>query len=302
MMPGDVVAFLSLRLADLWESPSGREVRKRRFSTPAQTKELEQTLGLTPPEIERLTLVVVGPEPDSLVAMVTPTRAVPPNLLEMRLLEGAVQKEIKGNKYMAGRGRAFGSPHPFLNVFGSQKGFEDLLRRDPHPADQQAWKEMLKCAREKPNLLAGSASGEQVLRALDRILKGRHGQRLRALAALRDMQFATVTGRLGPQSDLELRVRFADEESARKGLGAVQAGLALFKDTLPDIQKALQKIAGAERGRSYCQSLEAALNKAVVAQKGKEVTLSVRLKTDWVKIVPDLMDALPKNPKPQRER
>jgi hypothetical protein len=303
LVPEDALAVLSLRLADFWKSESGREIQKNRYSQVGQIRELEYNLGRAPEDIERLTLVLLGPEPDSLLAMVTPAISLDPDKVSGNLLLGGDFRNLKGQMYLVGQGRgrrrALHIIHPRLYCFGSENAVREYLRRAPQTEAKNRWSGVGPGNDKKLHLLARSASGAEIFRALDPFLKGTQGQHLQSLIPLRNLRMAHLKARLGSESTLEITLTFAGDDKAEAGLRATRAALDLAKETLPDLNKALQPVAGAERARAYCQSLETGLTGAAVTRKGKVVTLSVRLKTDWAKIVSDAMDGLNKTTEPK---
>src|SRR5260221_6780956 len=96
----DHPAFISVRLADLWNGPLGKEVRKLAGKDLDNVvKEIEKEIGTAPADIERLTLVMTEIPIRDQVMVVRTVKPIDREKLVAAIVPGAKEEKAKGQTY-----------------------------------------------------------------------------------------------------------------------------------------------------------------------------------------------------------
>ena len=100
LVPRDAYGFASVRLADLWQSAAGAELRKTLTAQrPDLLKSVEKALGITLADIERGTIVGKGPKLDSVGILASTKPLDRAKVLATFFLEKAEEKKVQGGSY-----------------------------------------------------------------------------------------------------------------------------------------------------------------------------------------------------------
>jgi hypothetical protein len=100
LVPRDAYGFASVRLADLWQSAAGAELRKTLTAQrPDVLKSVEKALGITLADIERGTIVGKGPKLGSVGILAATKPLDRASILATFGAEGFEEKKIQGGRY-----------------------------------------------------------------------------------------------------------------------------------------------------------------------------------------------------------
>jgi hypothetical protein len=245
-VPRDATGFVSIRVAELWNSPFMKEARGRLAKRPPEfLEDLKEQTGLSPEGIERVTIVFLTVDhPTELVVVST---REPYDREKIRRSLSNAREDSLGDRvyYVGGGGRSalhlldertfLYGPTQAVKKFLSQGGGEK-------PTDLES---SLLAATRKPLVVA--VNGVKVGRELPRLSSAAPW-----VAPLLQARSATLTCSLGEAIDGEAVLRFADEDRARAGEKAVRAalpegrrGLKALQDSLPQKERtALANVLG----------------------------------------------------------
>lgn len=281
LVPKDALAFVHMRVADLWTSPTlqfvQRQLDPKLFE--AASLHLEKRFGLTLAEIDRITLVVLAqqppqwPEPYFIVQTLKPINRE--RLLSV-LLPGALQDSALGMHYLQDRpGPAVRFLSDRLMVIGSQEGIRlhsaKLVRAEGPLAVA------VKEAADKHHLVAGLHLSSDTSARLRGLFLGEQPNRKpdlmsTALGWLFDVQHGMVVMDLGYTTTCRTEFVFGGEWQAKRAFRTshgvivmLQALAAMGQLQMRQSQHMVQMLS------AYEQSLDS----AVVEVQGTTVRTSV---------------------------
>jgi hypothetical protein len=283
LVPPDAQAFVSVRLAELWKTPSVRQALDRALEQEPNLRgpeaQLEEETGLRPEEVERATLAAMDSR--DLVWLVIKTlepydqRKVLSRLHELRRHRGLTYHV--GTDLQSGRlAMHFASPR--VLVIGPEEGVRRCLEVRAGPA------------RTGPlaPLIARCAEPHQALGGLQVPERARKGEGIPILLQglvkpLLEVQTASFTLDVADEAVFEVRGQLESEEKAKKLQKAIPRLRAQAKLVLP-VMGAL--VGGGNRAQALAQ-LPEILDTIKPEQKGNEVIAVV--KTDPAEVVQALL-------------
>jgi hypothetical protein len=286
VVPPDAVGFLSLRTAELDRTRSGRKLLQVLLG-PEPVPGLRQLFRKRRGEIKGVTLVKVIPRAGSTVAVIFPTGPINP--MQMReILPGAKTEDREGQALLAAGEKAVGFLNPFAYVFGSRAAVRRYLGRLSRAGKKGPLGPALAPGKSPHDLLAGFVPTPKNLRPWRQWLEETSAD----LAGLRDVKSAAVTGSVGAEARLVVRLGFANAAGAAKGKGAVAAGLKHLSKMVTQKIPAREMADGHNEDHSPASKvLEEGLQGGSVKVRGRVVTVTLRFGKGWAAAVAQLAGA-----------
>lgn len=290
-VPGDAQAFLSIRVADVWNSAPAGRVRTELQKVPGlhdPAGYLFRVVGLRPDEVERATVVVKDARAES--AWVVIETAGPYDEAPIReRLHGAQEVAHAGASYLKG---SFG-PGPVVCVhfhsarlilFGPEPGVRDALSGPGAPATgalADALK-LLTSERQVVGCLVPSAEeSERMKRAVRRRPWGED------VLALYEARSATLTGRLsGDDLHIEAAWLFPDD-------GGAQAAGSVIEKRLDQARLVVSwGLAQDEEAKRAFDLADKTLDSVQINQDGARLVVQARLElgAEAVALIPPVIE------------
>jgi hypothetical protein len=283
LIPAEARGVLSIRLADLW---SGDLVRAGWEKIPKDRDKLaaniEQDVGVRPEQVERLTIVLAGPDSSSgEFVIVTLNQPLPMDKVGALAGPEATQEKYKGRTLFKGiRDEAVALLSERTFVRGKLQTLRGLLDR---PAAQPEGP-MAPVGRllQTKHVIVGGLNVPELAKATANKLP----PQVEPLKPLLQAKIATLTVDLGPESRIEAVLTFPDSDSAKKGVAALKAGVGLARAGI-----AFGKIRATKEPAllGLLNLADSALKDAVVEQSDSTLTGVVKAKTDPATFVPSVM-------------
>jgi hypothetical protein len=287
-VPRDAFVMASVRLADLWRSPVGQQVREKAAKEVAgAAKDMEQNLGVTVEQVERLTVVIVdersGNRP---LIFVATTRPYERAKVIAALGLNPKQETRQGRTYYVGKdNRAVYLIDDRAFLSGTSRQILDYLARPVGEAGPlqdalvQASAKHLAVVGVNPAPIVQQVGEPPELEPFKALLKAR------GVAATLD---------LGEQASVSVQVRFPDAAAAEAGEKALQAGLKLVQAVLgPGIQQLVERKEAASL-IELAKQVEQGLKTASLRQEGPVVEGTLRIKGDPQAAGVTLLEAIQK--------
>jgi hypothetical protein len=275
----------SYRLADLWANEMVTPVRDK---LPEEIGELaghiEKRLGAPPDQVERATVIYPNFPPRADLAIVALKK--PYSRDKVAALVGTQEKEekIKGRTLLLGDAGSVGLLSDRVYVIGQADEVRELLGR-PAKEKEGPLTPVRKLMQEKHTVVLGLSVPALATAIGDNLPPP--VEPLRPLLAARSL---TVALDLGGQTRAGVRLAFAGEEEARKGVKAMRAGLDLVRRQVAE-GKTVLPAAGYKGMDKLLEAAEAALRDAKAEQDGAELRVAASLKVDPVAATPALANA-----------
>jgi prepilin-type processing-associated H-X9-DG protein len=276
-VPRDAVGFLSIRVADLWNSPllkEGRPVLLKQAPEMRQT--MIRSLGAAPEQIERLTFIVMEMGPGSDPVALVATRKPYDRKTVLGILEDGSKTEmyLRHTLHVSQNGRR--AVHLYdesTYVFGNTKEVKEFLG---FPRDRTAGPltDALRQATGKHAQVLG-VNGVAISRFINREL-ARQLEELpppaKPFLPLLKARSATAVLDLGEKAIVDVRVQFGNDKEAAAGIKAVQAARQLASVGLTGQIARAEREPGMKSVVALFKLLERALKSAKIEQKGTAVT------------------------------
>jgi hypothetical protein len=261
-VPADAAGLLSCRLADLWgkDGPG---------PDPALAADVEKTFGARPEQVERLTLVALGIEGETLVALVRLKEPAEPTKLTALAGKRARPENYRGHTLLVfARRNSLALLDGRTYAVGPLASLHGLL-----DATGSAQNGPLTAARELMARNHAFVASANLPAFRDRV-----GTRLppeaEPLAPLLDARSAVLVADLGSPSQARLRLVLADAGAARKAERVLREG----RDLAPGA-RALALLAGRRSGIGRLFDLAPVAPGRVLRHDGASVEASARLTT-----------------------
>jgi prepilin-type processing-associated H-X9-DG protein len=232
-VPAKAAALLSVRVADLWASEPGKEVRTGLGKMEKQVAGgLAGALGLEPAEVERLTAVVADFRSEP-VLIVRAKKPVDKKVLA-RLVRGGTEEKYAGKEVLANKHQAATLLGDRVYAFGSKSSVEELL--DTKPGDG---------AGDLASAVALAAKGHTLVVGVNHAKLPQEEEfapeKLGPFAPLLKAKETTLVADLGGKLTGQLRMRFGSADDAKAGEKALQAARKAGLNGLAELKKALKK-------------------------------------------------------------
>jgi hypothetical protein len=291
----DALAFVHLRVADLWQSEVGKAFRQMAPEGGRdELQRLEWAVGVSVDELECVTLVVAPPsglrglspyveqfDEPRLVAILRTLKPYSRQRVLDAIAPGAREEKYRDTTVHVLPARAGGGAVYFADerVFAAAERIEHLrpvLRHALRARSEGPLGPALATAQEKHFLVAG-ASPAAVQMALFR------GPGMRDLAFMLN-RLAWSTERItlkvalaDKEFQANLEVACFEEREARAAVPAVRAALALLRETFAEVADELAVRRGLAAVARTLQHMETAVADGRVEQRGARVTAAVAL-------------------------
>jgi hypothetical protein len=318
LLPANGVGFISIRLADLWGAdPTKRAVAALPPEAGNLSVEMEKSTGLTPSDIERVTLVFPedsssSASADSLWAIVTTVKPYDRSKL-LGKLNSPKQEKHEGRTYHAflpdkgaqpgGMPGPGGMPRPGASALRTALYFHDsrTLVVGPEAGVKKALAALARPVKTGPLAEAVSlASGKEHIVAAFRVppkeldkarAEANQNPDTKALLPLLDMQTTVVSLNVGSTLEATVTLIFADEAKARQGKAAVDQGITWLKT---ERTKAQKEAAGkGPELKEVWDLTDKVLASVEAKQSGKQVSVRIKMETnDLVNAVKSVGNAL----------
>jgi hypothetical protein len=275
-VPSDGLAFVSIRVADLWRHEAAQALREKLTKDfPQGLRDWQKAIGLPPEQVERLTLVFaeVSDHPPTPVAVVYTREPFDKAQVLETLVPSAKEEMRKGHKlYVGDKGNAV----HFLGTRAFLVGDADPVRLffDHHaPVKKEGpLSHALQRAAEHHALVAGF-NPQPITRQLDEKLP----EQAEPYKPLLKTQSATVIVDVGKVVRAQAQLHFAGEDEAKAGAQAVKKGLAQGQTVFAQGIKQLAKEPGVDAVVALLNEVNEALGAAQVEQHGSNVHVGTTL-------------------------
>jgi hypothetical protein len=281
LVPRDAVGFVSVRVADWWNSESGKQVQLQvaRFGVLSQ---MESQVGLTPADIERVTLVFPTTDPNTAWGVAAISKSIDEEKLRKALVPRGTEVSWHGKTYYANRSTALYFPGKNLVVMGAPAGVQHFIDHSADAGKSGPLGEALKRAAEgKHHLVAAVQPPAAEIQRLKNTPPPRNAPPERELVLpFLDLESATLTANLGTDFEMDVRLKFPDEARAKKAQQSAQALAGKAREALEQLKKEVIRVPQAmQLGTIYAQ-LDQVLRTLTVEQDGSVVHIPLRVKGD----------------------
>jgi hypothetical protein len=236
----DAVGFASVRVADLWNSDTGKTLRQQLPLMGYSEDKIQEKYGLTPADVERATFVMPTEDGRKAWAVVSFTKAVEARKVVTALFPGA--QEVK-----AGDKTYFTSPRdhnavyflrPTVAVVGSPETVKQFVDGKPSPARSGPMDEGLQLAEAGGHhVVAAFNLPPSLVQKLKAAPVGNLGGQANLVQPFLEIRSGLITAKLGGELELDIRVRFPDEVKAKKARETAESLLALARMALPQMKQ-----------------------------------------------------------------
>jgi hypothetical protein len=285
LVPRDMAGVISIRVADIWNSDAAASVRKMVKDEPEvgkMTMFLEQSLGLTVTDLERVILIV--PPPDSRaqpIFVIRTGKAFDRDKVLGALVPGAKEEKVGGKSlYTSAKSRqALAVVNDRIFLTGQGEELQKFLERAAAKKGDGPLSEALARAADKNQIVVG-LGGPAVAKEMKKDLPP-------PLAPLTEAQSAIITINTGKELVVNVRLPFATEEAAKEGEKAAEAGLEMARKAIPMLIDKVEKQPADDPLYKTMQAkvvralkdTEKALKRAAPERKGSVVEGTLRVET-----------------------
>jgi Protein of unknown function (DUF1559) len=276
-VPGNAVFFLSIRVGDLTASEMGKAVLQAGQKEKVDVlKEVEKVVGVSPAEIERLTLVLGHDGREDETMIVHTSKPYDRNKVREAVAPAAKEEKVKdATLYVTDSERAlfFADDHTYL------QGRSDVLRgliENPAPVTSGPLSAALQQAAAKHLLVAGINPEPIIKEIADRELP----PQAEPFKPLLKVRSALLVVDLGDELQGQARVEFGKPAEAKEGIAALKALQGLAQGALG---QGIQQLGSGEENAKVVGLLEqfgVAVKGAKIEQADAAVTASASLKLE----------------------
>jgi hypothetical protein len=276
MIPADGLGFLSVRVADWWTSPFGKKMQQEIAKiSPEALKEIDKHLGVSPADIDRVVVVVAGPQPDLIWAIVATNKAYDPTKVLAAIDPKARVKKYKEKLIFVSskdNSLAIHFVNDRLAVVGSPESLPRFFDRSPSGAAGPL-SEAIKLAEGKHQVVGGF----QLPADLAAMAKANVPPDAKPFEPLLDLQTATLTASLGDDLDLTAKLNFPSDGAAKKAHESIKGALVMASMAWPEMKKQIPK-EGPEAAliEKAIAPIDAFLKNPPIEQQGKTVSMVVK--------------------------
>ncbi len=282
LIPGDAQGFAMVRVADLWNAELAQKGLKEALkSAPPGTDplaEMQKEIGLTPPDVERITVVAIDAQQKMGWGLATGTKPFDREKLLSTWFKGnQPEKATHAGKTLhvvptpdLGR-MAICFVHDTLLLAGPEEGVKRCLnqlggQRPAGPLD-----DAIKRAGEKHLVLLGANPPPDLMTLARKDLP----DFLQSAAPLLDAQGAALTLDLDDLLKLNLGLRLPDEEKSKAAREAAQGLVQVARFALPQIKAQLAQMLPKPAAEALYKEVVNISNGIKVEQAGASVTVQV---------------------------
>jgi prepilin-type processing-associated H-X9-DG protein len=287
-VPADAAFFVSVRVADLWNSDPVKALREQKAQEIADgLKEFEKEVGVAPTDMERATVVMSDFKSRGPLAFITTIKPYDRAKILTTALPGAkAEKRMEQIFFVSDKkDQAVFFPSERTYLVGSAEAVRAYLERPA--AHEGPLSSALELAAQK-HMVAGGFN----VAALTREEGDRLPPHMDAFKDLLKARSATWTVDLAEPGNGELRLNFANEAEAKRAEKPFRAAIDLVRAALAQGTPESGQPGGASIA-AMLKRMDAALRSASLEQKGTHLQLALRIKTDAT-LVAELVDGIQK--------
>jgi hypothetical protein len=283
LVPGDVFAFVTVRVADLWQD-EGTKVLRTQFAKdyPEEYKAVEKMVGVPPADIERLTFAITktpGPGDDGPVfaILVRTTKPYDKAKLLAEMVPDCKEQQHKSHTLHVLAGAAVCPIDKTTFLMGGLETVQEILDKAGKDGDNPL-APALALAAGKHHAVGGMRPA-----ALLTTIGNMIPPEVEAFKPLLEVHAAYATIDLGKEAHVEARLVANGESEAKDAVTAAKSLLALAQQLgFPQAEAELEK---APKGKidnfkKLFKEFTAALKDMPIEAKGKDLPLKLTLKAD----------------------
>ncbi len=302
-IPADALAFLDIKVADLWNSPAGKKLQADK-SAGELLKDCEQALGTPIAQLDRLTFVVRKLEEGRLMIVATTGPIAQDKVLVARynvlaaLVPEHERQQHKEKVYYVSKAAGGPAVH-FLDdrryVFGPIAAVRGYVERPPADGKNDGpLGPAIALTAKDHHVVAGLALDEKRVGEFeDHLRKARSSdpvaavmiQGIELVRPVLAMRTATLTADFGDPARVRLRMTFADETRAEKGLAAAREGVELLR-LMTNL--AIADMTNEPKGNvthERLRQIESGLANAKLKRDGASIEAAVEAKLDLATLI-----------------
>jgi prepilin-type processing-associated H-X9-DG protein len=273
-VPADAAFFVSLRVADLWNSDPVKALRQQKGQEIAEgLTKFEKEAGVAPIEMERATVVMSDFKSRGPLAFITTLKPYDRAKILATALPGAkAEKRMDQIFFISDKERAFFFQSDRTYLVGSAQAVRTYFDR---PAAREGPLTMALELAAQNHLVAGAFN----IAGFAKEEGARLPPQMEAFKDLLAARSATWTLDLGEREKTELRLNFSNEAEAKQAEKPLRAAIDLARVGLAMQQSSVH--ASGEKGLSdMLKVLDGALQSAAIEQKGTHLQVRLTVTAD----------------------
>ncbi len=294
LVPGDSFAFVTIRVADLWNDEGTKVLRTHAAKEhPEEYKELIKSVSVPPAEIERLTFVITktpGPnDPGPVVAvLVATTKPYDRKKVLEDLVPEAKEEKRKGKTYHVLGEAALYPVDATTFLMGRTETVEGVMDGATKGGDN-VLAPALALAAGKHHVVGGMRPA-----ALLETIGNMIPPQVEAFKPLLEAPAAYGTIDFGKETKLEARLVCSGESEAKDAVTAGKGLVALIQTVLPMGEAELDKLpkGKVDTFKKLFKEFGTALKDMPIEAKDKQVTAALTLKADVATISKGVLEGL----------
>jgi hypothetical protein len=295
LVPSDAFAFVTVRVADLWNDEGTKALRADFAREQADLyKEAVKSVSVPPAEIERLTFVITkapGPnDPGPIVAVLVATnKPYDQKKVLADLLPEAKEKKHKGKTYFVQEEAAAIYPVDASTFLMGRTDTVEGVMDAAGKAGENALAPALALAAGKHHVVAAMRPA-----ALLETIGNMIPPQIEAFKPLLEAQAAYGHIHFGKETKLEAHVVYGGESETKDGVTAAKGLVALIQTVLPMGEAELEKLpkGKVDTFKKLFKEFGTSLKDVPIEAKGKEVKVALTLKADVATVSKGVFEGL----------
>ena len=223
LVPRDAQGFVTIRVADLVNTPIGKKMMDKAGDQQKFLKEIEDKAGLSLKDIERVTIVVVDGDKQVMWGIVQTSRAIDKDKF-LKLLDNPKESSHAGKTYYVKGDGGVAFLGPKLLVGGPEAGLKKCLEMKKPGSGPLS--DALKLASKKKYQIAG---GINITGALAEVLKKGGGRGAQQMKDLLDVKSASFGIAAGEGIQLDASAEFSSKDKAKDVATMINSFIAFAK-------------------------------------------------------------------------
>ncbi len=290
LVPRDAVGFVSVRVADWWNSELGKQAQALVGLLGGLEEMKKQTGGLTPADIERVTVVAPEPTPNAFVLVAANKPFDQQKIVAQLVKNGRPMTGPGGKTYHANRQTAVYFPGDKLMVAGPPGGLQAFFQRSLKPAASGPMSEALQIAAgNKHHLVLSAVPPPQIMEMVKQEFQkpGVVPPPLAPAKDFLDLNALILTADLGKNLEVDVRLTFPDEGKARAAQAAAKQLIGTARQMLAGFKAQFAKGPEAAQIAPLFDQADQTLAAIPVEQQGPTVHLALK-----VELKPEMLAGL----------
>jgi hypothetical protein len=294
LVPGDAFAFVTVRVADLWNDEGTKALRTDfAKANPDAYKEAIKGVSVPPDQVERLTFVITktpGPNDSGpiVAVLVATTKPYDQKKVLADLVPEAKEEKRKGKTYFA-QGEAAVYPVDATTFLMGRTDTVEGVMDAAGKGGETVLAPALALAAGK-NHVVGAMRPAALLDTIGNMIP----PQVEAFKPLLEAQAAYGQVNFGKEAKLEAHVVYGGESEAKDGVTAAKALVALIESVLPMGEAELDKLPKGkiDTFKKLYKEFGTTLKDVPIEAKGKEVKVTLTLKADVATISKGVFEGL----------